>query len=506
MKANITLEQAKERAPKWLWRKMEHTIELLQKAERLALTYDKEDGFYLAFSAGKDSQALFHMAELAGVKFKGHVNWTSVDPPQVIRFKRKYYPEVVEHKPKKSIYDLAIDRGILPSMRIRWCCADLKESAGAGKVTLIGIRAEESTRRAKRHEVEVSDKRFSGNLDEFEQWRKAEIAKREERLIKKMKREGKKVNEDEFSLQSDNEVRCINGKDSILVSPIFNWTERDVWTFLNEVVRVPHCDLYDQGYKRIGCILCPMSQHRQKVRELKDFPHVKRGWIRAIKEIRRGGGIQKRIYIVEHPEQRNSQECQRKAPQLATTPLTVWEIIKKHRNGYTMGIGRTAMQFIGSEADTAGSSTTTNLPPPTKEEKIWQHSQRPSMEMGRRKNYPPRHDRRKLWKNKELPKHPAIKDWVERVLQYNQSKMPEFRQKNVTEYERVEQTMQQRTMGGFLDNPSLNGDRGGQNQEPTEDEIAEKIFLWWTSGKAYSKWYADEYLQMKLDFDEEVDE
>ena len=247
MKANVTLEQAKERAPKWLWRKMEHTIELLRKAERLALAYDKEDGFCLAFSAGKDSQALFHMAELAGVKFKGHINWTSADPPQVIRFKRKQYPEVVEHKPKKSIYDLAADRGILPSMRIRWCCADLKESAGAGKVTLIGIRKEESTRRAKRHEVEVSDKRFSGNLDEFEEWRKAEIAKREEKLMRKMKREGKKVNEDEFSLQTDNEVRCINGKDSILISPIFEWTERDVWTFLNEVVRVPHCELYDQG-------------------------------------------------------------------------------------------------------------------------------------------------------------------------------------------------------------------------------------------------------------------
>ena len=358
MKANITLEQAKERAPKWLWRKMEHTIELLQKAERLALTYDKEDGFYLAFSAGKDSQALFHMAELAGVKFKGHVNWTSVDPPQVIRFKRKYYPEVVEHKPKKSIYDLAIDRGILPSMRIRWCCADLKESAGAGKVTLIGIRAEESTRRAKRHEVEVSDKRFSGNLDEFEQWRKAEIAKREERLIKKMKREGKKVNEDEFSLQSDNEVRCINGKDSILVSPIFNWTERDVWTFLNEVVRVPHCELYDQGYKRIGCILCPMSQHRQKVRELKDFPHVKRGWIRAIKAIR-AGGIRERVYVVEPAGQRSKGQLPPPtssggdtAERTITKPADgsdKWEIIKRHRDGKSMAIGLPAMQLVEAQ-------------------------------------------------------------------------------------------------------------------------------------------------------------
>jgi hypothetical protein len=56
-------------------------------------------------------------------------------------------------------------------------------------------------------------------------------------------------------------------------------------------------------------------------------------------------------------------------------------------------------------------------------------------------------------------------------------------------------------MVGFSDGPSLNGDRGGQNQEPTEDEIAEKIFNWWISGKAYSKWYADTYLQQHINFD-----
>lgn len=217
------------------------------------------------------------------------MNFTSVDPPQVIRFVRTNYPDVVTHAPKKSIYDLAVDRGILPSMRIRWCCADLKEQAGAGKVTLIGIRAAESTRRAKRHEVEVSNRQFSGTLDEFGEWQQQEIQRREEKLLRKMKREGKKVNEDYFSAEKESEVRCINGNDSILISPIFHWTEQDVWYFLNEVAKVPHCELYDQGYKRIGCILCPMSQYRQKVKEMQDFPHVKRGWIRAIKEIRRGG-------------------------------------------------------------------------------------------------------------------------------------------------------------------------------------------------------------------------
>ena len=279
----------KRNKPNGFEEKLQHSIDLLQKAEKLALQYDETDGFYLAFSGGKDSQALYHVAQMAGVKFKAHMNFTSVDPPQVIRFVRRQYPDVVTHAPRKSIYDLAIERGILPSMRIRCCCADLKESAGAGKVTLIGIRKQESTRRAKRHEVEVSGKQFSGNLEEFFDWREHRLQEKEEKLIRKMKREGKKVNEDFFSAEKEHEVRCINGKDSILVSPIFEWTEQDVWYFLDEVVKVPHCELYEQGYKRIGCILCPMSQYRQKVKEMRDFPHVKRGWIRAIKEIRRGG-------------------------------------------------------------------------------------------------------------------------------------------------------------------------------------------------------------------------
>ncbi len=306
--------------------KLIHSVELLRKAEKLALKYDSEDGFFLAFSSGKDSQAMYHVAQLSGVKFKAHMNFTSVDPPQVVRFVKTHYPDVIRHAPKWSIYTRAVQRGILPSMRIRWCCADFKEQAGAGKVTLIGIRKEESVRRAKRKEVEITGKKFSGSLDEFWKWQEDELKRREGKLLRKMKREGKKVNEDYFSANKENEVRCINGKDSILISPIFEWTEKDVWYFLNEVVKVPHCELYDQGYKRIGCILCPMSSYKQKIKEMLDFPHVKRKWIEAIKEIRNGGGgisqsLQTdcgRIYMVEHTRIRNTTESQRNAQELGT--------------------------------------------------------------------------------------------------------------------------------------------------------------------------------------------
>ena len=99
------------------------------------------------------------------MKFEAHMNLTSVDPPEVIRFVKQSYPEVDLIKPKKSIYQHAIEKQILPTMRVRWCCAEYKESAGAGRVTLIGIRHQESSRRAKRNEVEISNRKFSGTLE-----------------------------------------------------------------------------------------------------------------------------------------------------------------------------------------------------------------------------------------------------------------------------------------------------------------------------------------------------
>lgn len=38
--------------------------------------------------------------------------------------------------------------------------------------------------------------------------------------------------------------------------------------------------------------------------------------------------------------------------------------------------------------------------------------------------------------------------------------------------------------------------------EEQENEIAENIYDWWISGKSYKQWYAEKFLQMKLDFDE----
>ena len=64
-----------------------------------------------------------------------------------------------------------------------------------------------------------------------------------------------------------------------VVNPIIDWLEEDVWEFLNDVAKVPHCCLYDQGYKRLGCIGCPMSYNREK--ELERYTKYRDAYLRA---------------------------------------------------------------------------------------------------------------------------------------------------------------------------------------------------------------------------------
>ena len=248
----LTIDSVLANAKPGLQKKIIYSIDLIRKSEKMALRLDPENGFYNTFSGGKDSQVMYHLVRLAGVKHKTHMNLTSVDPPEVIRFVRTQYPDVELIKPKMSIYEMAKKKHVLPTMRFRWCCAEYKEMSGTGKVTLIGVRKQESARRAKREEISANIKGKRAE-ETFDQW-----SEHEEKM-----------------------VACVGGKDKILVSPIIHWTERDVWEFLNKN-GIPHCELYDQGYTRIGCICCPMSRYKQKVREIRRWPHVKRNWLKTI--------------------------------------------------------------------------------------------------------------------------------------------------------------------------------------------------------------------------------
>ena len=114
------------------------SIEILQKAEKLALVYS-DKGFHLAFSGGKDSQCLYHIAKLAGVKFEAHYAHTGIDHPELVRFIRSHYPDVISDYPDMNFWQLVQKKKMLPTQLMRYCCEVLKETKGAGTVTLTGV-------------------------------------------------------------------------------------------------------------------------------------------------------------------------------------------------------------------------------------------------------------------------------------------------------------------------------------------------------------------------------
>lgn len=232
--------------------KIEHSIDVIRKAEPLALQF-YEKGFYLCFSGGKDSQCLYHVAVLAGVKFEANMNMTSIDPPQVVKFVKKNYPDVVKHAPEINFYNLIIKKKSLPFATKRFCCDILKERGGANTVSLIGIRAEESKKRASRNELEITRRKLSVSFDQFDE-------------------------------HKEKMITCVGGKDKVLISPILAWTSENVWEFLNKL-GVPHCELYDQGHERIGCLFCPMSRIREMRMFPEKFPHQTKKFKDAIRKL-----------------------------------------------------------------------------------------------------------------------------------------------------------------------------------------------------------------------------
>lgn len=69
-------------------------------------------------------------------------------------------------------------------------------------------------------------------------------------------------------------------KDDLICNPIYKFTERDIWRYIheNEIEVNP---LYRMGYRRVGCIMCPLAGRNSMLKEAADFPKYKQAYIRA---------------------------------------------------------------------------------------------------------------------------------------------------------------------------------------------------------------------------------
>lgn len=166
--------------------------------------HEPPEGYFVGFSGGKDSITTLELCRLSGVKHQAFYSCTRIDQPEMYKFIKLNYPDVQWLFPKSSIWKMILKKA--PPMRhARWCCDFLKKEPSKKiplKMRVMGIRAEESVMRASRPRVD-------------------------------------KYNSNQY-----------------LIKPIFKWPEWAVWEFIDSR-GLPYPSLYDEGFSRIGCIVCP---------------------------------------------------------------------------------------------------------------------------------------------------------------------------------------------------------------------------------------------------------
>lgn len=239
-----------------LQNKIDSSIALIQRAEKLALKMSPSDGFLLAFSGGKDSQVCHELMKMAGVQFQSIFNVTTNDPAENIIFIKHNYPDVIFDIPKTSFIQLVTTNG-LPTFARRWCCRIFKESKGSSHVVVAGIRKEESKKRAQYKEV-------------------TKAGKRKENYIPL-----------DLTEMENNQFQCVNGQDKIMLYPILDWTTFDVWQFI-KMRNLPINPCY-KIYRRVGCIFCPFKSRKEILTYCQTHPKQKQALIKAMsKYIERG--------------------------------------------------------------------------------------------------------------------------------------------------------------------------------------------------------------------------
>ena len=256
--------------------KVDKAIERIKVFENSAKRHGDGNGYFLAFSGGKDSVVTKALMDMAGVAYDAHYTVTSVDPPELVHFIKEKYPDVEFRYPRYddgtriTMWNLIPKKLMPPSRKVRYCCSSLKEDAGDGRFTVTGVRWAESTNRKNNHgEVTImsktAGKKLADNAD-FKQTRRGGV----------------------ILVNDNSEARnvidaCVTRYKTVL-NPIIDWTDRDVWDFI-KAENIPCCGLYEEGWRRLGCIGCPLATKHDRERAFLRWPSYKRAYFRAFEKM-----------------------------------------------------------------------------------------------------------------------------------------------------------------------------------------------------------------------------
>lgn len=255
-------------------------LRLQEAAQMSQQIYEKP--LLLTYSGGKDSDLTVDLAIKAGIPFEVAHSLTTVDMPETVYHTRNVFARLEEKGiPCKTIkpaykgvpvtmWTLIPQKSMPPTRFARYCCSVLKKTAGKGRFIATGVRRAESAKRASRESFEILGSR---------------------------KQYGVLLTDDEVFTQDNTEKRrqfeTCRLKAKRTVNPLIDWTDDDVWDYIAaENINVN--PKYHDGYKRVGCVGCPLSSKCNRMREFDEYPTYKRAYIRAFDkmlDVRKAKGL-----------------------------------------------------------------------------------------------------------------------------------------------------------------------------------------------------------------------
>ncbi|MCQ5130313.1 phosphoadenosine phosphosulfate reductase family protein [Butyricicoccus faecihominis] len=236
---------------------------------RLQLAAQMSEEYYNAplivtTSGGKDSDVCIALARAAGIRFEVQHNHTTADAPETVRHVREQFRRLEAEGIKCTInwpaykgqpvtmWSLIPQKLIPPTRLARYCCEVLKEGGGAGRLITTGVRWAESVKRKKKRGIYESmprdiNKKIILNNDNDDT----------RQLFENCKLQAKRV--------------C---------NPVVDWADADVWDYIH-AEKIQMNPLYKCGFKRVGCIGCPIAGRKGMQFEFARYPTYERAYIRA---------------------------------------------------------------------------------------------------------------------------------------------------------------------------------------------------------------------------------
>lgn len=249
--------------------KYDESIKILQLASKMSEQYYQKP-LLLTYSGGKDSDVLLHLALESGIKFEIVNNHTTVDAPETVYHIREVFKELREQGINAYIrysgttmWKLIEYNMTPPTLHMRYCCVQLKESKTPNRFVALGVRREESTKRANRPAFET---------------RKSKTM-----YISKSLEETEEVYQDAQTHDAVWDCKFIElakQNQDLICNPIYAWTNGDVWSYIRNR-GIKYNVLYDRGFTRVGCIGCPLATTRERERQFAIYPKYKENYLKA---------------------------------------------------------------------------------------------------------------------------------------------------------------------------------------------------------------------------------